>query len=107
MNFLFVCTQLLASASYDDTIRLFGPSPADSEQQFGAGGDEWDCVYSLGGGPSAHESTVWALAFEPRDGSRLLSASDDRTLKIWSCTNILALYLESFLLSSSLLLLQD
>jgi len=31
-----------------------------------------------------HESTVWAVAFEP-GGARAASVSDDRTLRLWRC----------------------
>ncbi|NWI88569.1 CIAO1 protein, partial [Pitta sordida] len=59
--------QLLASASYDDTVRLY------REEE-----DDWVCCATLEG----HDSTVWAVAFD-RDGERLASVSDDRTLRIW------------------------
>lgn len=42
------------------------------------GDDDWYCRQTLAG----HESTVWDVAFD-RNGSRLVSASDDRSLKIW------------------------
>ncbi|SCV69775.1 BQ2448_1169 [Microbotryum intermedium] len=62
-------TKLLASASYDDTIKLYAADPYD---------DEWSCVYTLVG----HTSTVWAISFSPC-GTYLASAGDDRTIKIW------------------------
>lgn len=31
-----------------------------------------------------HDSTVWDIAFDP-EGRRMMSCSDDRTLKIWEC----------------------
>jgi WD40 repeat protein len=61
--------QILASASYDDTIHLY----TDDD-----GADDWTSVCALKG----HGSTVWALAFAPR-GEHLASVSDDRTLRIW------------------------
>ncbi|NWU30393.1 CIAO1 protein, partial [Dyaphorophyia castanea] len=61
------CPQLLASASYDDTVRLY------REEE-----DDWVCCATLEG----HESTVWAVAWE-RSGQRLVSCSDDRTLRVW------------------------
>ncbi|KAL8646215.1 MAG: hypothetical protein Q9226_006959 [Calogaya cf. arnoldii] len=66
--------ELLASASYDDDIRLWREEI-----------DDWGCVAVLRG----HQSTVWAIDWEPisgRDGtlgSRLVSCSDDVTIRIW------------------------
>uniref|UniRef100_A0A8C3UE56 Probable cytosolic iron-sulfur protein assembly protein CIAO1 n=1 Tax=Catharus ustulatus TaxID=91951 RepID=A0A8C3UE56_CATUS len=61
------CPQLLASASYDDTVRLYREDD-----------DDWVCCATLEG----HTSTVWAVAWE-RSGQRLVSCSDDRTLRVW------------------------
>ncbi|XP_075030799.1 putative cytosolic iron-sulfur protein assembly protein CIAO1 isoform X6 [Calonectris borealis] len=55
--------QLLASASYDDTVKLY------HEEE-----DDWVCCATLEG----HESTVWSVAFD-RSGERLASCSDDKT----------------------------
>lgn len=59
--------QLLASASYDDTVKLY------QEEE-----DDWVCCATLEG----HESTVWSVAFD-RSGERLASCSDDKTVRIW------------------------
>lgn len=59
--------QLLASASYDDTVKLY------HEEE-----DDWVCCATLEG----HESTVWSVAFD-RSGERLASCSDDKTVRIW------------------------
>lgn len=59
--------QLLASASYDDTVKLY------REEE-----DDWVCCATLEG----HESTVWSVAFD-RGGERLASCSDDKTVRIW------------------------
>ena len=32
-----------------------------------------------------HSSTVWAVAFSPDGGSKMISCSDDSTLRIWEC----------------------
>lgn len=72
---------LLASSSYDDTIRLYKQDDAD---------DEWTCVGLLNG----HEGTVWCSSFEHpasplanTDTIRLVSASDDLSVRIWSSTS--------------------
>lgn len=65
---LLLCAcQLLASASYDDTVKLY------REEE-----DDWVCFTTLEG----HESTVWSLAFD-QSGERLASCSDDKTVRIW------------------------
>ena len=61
-------TQILASASYDDTIKLYVDDPSE----------DWFCYTTLSG----HTSTVWAMAFSPC-GTYLASASDDNTIRIW------------------------
>jgi WD40 repeat protein len=60
--------QILASGSYDDTIKLYIDDPTE----------DWYCFATLTG----HTSTVWSLAWSP-EGSYLASASDDRTVRIW------------------------
>ncbi len=61
--------QILASASYDDTIKLYLDDPSD----------DWFCAATLTG----HGSTVWTLAWEPLQGGYLASGSDDGTIRIW------------------------
>ena len=85
--------ELLASASYDDDIRLWREDV-----------DDWGCVSILKG----HESTVWAVEWETlrpplleakteertatqhswverreASGPRLVSCSDDMTIRVW------------------------
>jgi len=60
-------SQILFSASYDDTIKVW-------EQD----DDDWICVQTLKG----HESTVWSLDFTP-DGNFMISVGDDQNIKIW------------------------
>jgi WD40 repeat protein len=62
--------QELVSASYDDTIKVWGDSEDD---------DEWVCKQTLKG----HSSTVWGITFHPGDPTRFASCSDDLTVKIW------------------------
>jgi WD40 repeat protein len=76
--------ELLASASYDDTVRLW------REDEEG----EWGCVSVLKG----HEGTVWGLDWEPLTKNdkgnvesevisvkpaRLLTSSADSTIRVW------------------------
>jgi WD40 repeat protein len=62
--------QILASASYDDTIQLYSDD---------GGADDWASIASLAG----HASTVWSVAFAPA-GAHLASASADCTLRLWA-----------------------
>jgi len=61
-------TQILASCSYDDTIKFWIQED-----------DDWTCVSTLTG----HESTVWCIDFTP-DGKFMASVSDDLTVRIWA-----------------------
>lgn len=60
---------MLASCSYDNTIKIFKEDTTDSD---------WTCIDTLVG----HTSTVWGIAFDST-GNRLASCSDDQTIKIW------------------------
>lgn len=68
ITYAFLLDQILASASYDDTIKLYVDDPSD----------DWFCFTTLTG----HTSTVWSIAWAP-GGKYLASASDDRTIRIW------------------------
>lgn len=67
--------QLLASASYDDTIKLYAADPYD---------DEWTCIDTL----TSHTATVWTLSFSPC-GRYLASAGDDLVIKLWERVSLL------------------
>ncbi len=58
---------VLASASYDDTVKLYVSD-----------GDDWRVDATLAG----HSSTVWCLAFSA-DGAGLVTCSDDRSVILW------------------------
>ncbi|KAL9936283.1 hypothetical protein V8E36_005125 [Tilletia maclaganii] len=61
--------EMLASASYDDSIKFFRDDPSD----------DWYCARTLS---DAHKGTVWDLAFSPC-GRFLASCSDDTTIHLW------------------------
>ncbi|XP_044432093.1 protein CIA1 isoform X1 [Triticum aestivum] len=64
---------VLVSVSYDNTIRVW----ADD------GDGKWPCVQTLTeAGNSGHSSTVWSISFNQK-GDRMVTCSDDCTLKIW------------------------
>jgi WD40 repeat protein len=57
---------LLATASFDETVRLWDPDTGDP----------------IGQPLSGHTDNVWAVAFSP-DGTMLATAGDDTTAKLW------------------------
>eukprot|EP00123_Amoebidium_parasiticum_P005640 comp16785_c0_seq1/m.15164 comp16785_c0_seq1/g.15164 ORF comp16785_c0_seq1/g.15164 comp16785_c0_seq1/m.15164 type:complete len:335 (-) comp16785_c0_seq1:83-1087(-) len=59
--------EVLVSCSYDDSIGLYGEED-----------DDWELFDKLTG----HSSTVWAIDFDAT-GDRMVSVSDDQTVKIW------------------------
>ncbi|KAI1300757.1 WD repeat protein [Xylaria venustula] len=67
-------SDVLASASYDDTVRIWRE---DDDR-------EWVCVAVLEG----HKGTVWGVQWEPNPKTgrfpRLLTWSADRTVRIWT-----------------------
>lgn len=58
---------ILASCSYDDTVKLFHKNA-----------DDWTCFETL----SVHTSTVWSADFSP-NGQFLVTCSDDKTVRVW------------------------
>ncbi|KAI1461019.1 WD40 repeat-like protein [Annulohypoxylon moriforme] len=67
-------SDVLASASYDNTVRVWREE----------GEQEWVCVAVLEG----HEGTVWGVQWEPKPRGngfpRIMTWSADRTVRIWS-----------------------
>ncbi|KAL3427723.1 cytosolic iron-sulfur protein assembly protein 1 [Phlyctema vagabunda] len=72
-------SEVLASSSYDDTIRLWREE----------GDGEWGCFAVMEG----HDGIVWSLDWEPeismrefgsRETPRLISSSADSTIRVWS-----------------------
>lgn len=64
---------ILVSVSYDNSIKVW-VEDGDS--------DDWHCVQTLDVTSSGHSSTVWAISFNS-SGDRMVTCSDDVTLKIW------------------------
>lgn len=87
---------MLALSSYDDTIRIYVKED---------GNDDWDCVTVLNG----HNGTVWSSLFEPPKSPnyvdnkiRLVSCSDDLSVRIWSSVQAPKLATEQSRLPSSI-----
>uniref|UniRef100_A0A7S3CVI5 Cytosolic iron-sulfur protein assembly protein CIAO1 homolog n=2 Tax=Palpitomonas bilix TaxID=652834 RepID=A0A7S3CVI5_9EUKA len=59
--------EMLVSASYDDTIRIWRDE-----------GDDYECAQTL----RSHTSTVWDVAFND-EGDRIVSCSDDKSVIVW------------------------
>ncbi|KAJ6826730.1 protein CIA1 [Iris pallida] len=64
---------ILVSVSYDNSIKVWAEDGDD---------DDWHCVQTLDKTVSGHSSTVWALSFNS-SGDKMVTCSDDLTLKIW------------------------
>jgi cytosolic iron-sulfur protein assembly protein CIAO1 len=63
-------SDILLSASYDETIRIWAEEDGD-----------WYCVLCIG---SIHTSTIWTLAVAP-SATRFVSGSADHSLAIYKC----------------------
>nr|QEX51217.1 protein CIA1 isoform X1 [Cymbidium ensifolium] len=68
---------VLVSVSYDNSIRIW---IEDGDL------DDWSCVQTLGEASSGHSSTVWAVSFSS-GGDRMVTCSDDLTMKIWDTSS--------------------
>jgi WD40 repeat protein len=66
--------EVLASASYDDTVRMWCAGSSSSD-------DDWYCADTL----REHKNTVWSLDFNA-DGTKLATASADLDLVVWACS---------------------
>ena len=74
---------LLLSAGYDNSVRVW------REEEENSGG-EWECAHTLDG----HTSTVWMADWlRAAEGKvvAVVSASDDRTVRVWSPSTPVAL----------------
>eukprot|EP01025_Chloroclados_australasicus_P051334 TRINITY_DN5971_c0_g1_i11.p2 TRINITY_DN5971_c0_g1~~TRINITY_DN5971_c0_g1_i11.p2 ORF type:complete len:340 (-),score=29.80 TRINITY_DN5971_c0_g1_i11:1248-2267(-) len=65
--------QTLFTGSYDNTIKVW---------QEDVNGEDWECKQTLDSLSGGHSSTVWDLAFQSNP-LRMVSCSDDQTIKIW------------------------
>ncbi|KAJ3683455.1 hypothetical protein LUZ60_013682 [Juncus effusus] len=67
---------LLVSVSYDNSIKVWGED-VDNE--------DWSCIQTLDEASSGHSSTIWGVCFNT-NGDRMITCSDDLTIKIWDST---------------------
>ena len=65
--------ELLASASYDDTINIYKDDPSD----------DWYVSSRF----KKHTSTVWACEWSP-SGNHLVSVSDDKSIIAWNDSGV-------------------
>lgn len=65
--------ELLASASYDDTINIYKDDPSD----------DWYVSSRF----KNHKSTVWACEWSP-NGHHLVSVSDDKSITAWNDSGV-------------------
>ena len=76
--------EVLVSASYDNTIKVWAEEAGDWYCAMTLGEDSNDVPPSMppSGGGIVHTSTVWCLGFAP-GGVRFFSGSDDGSMAIW------------------------
>lgn len=73
--------RILVSGSKDKTARIWTPRPSSSIE-----GDEWTCI----GEATGHVESVGAVAVSRRERSFVITASQDRTAKLWDLASLLA-----------------
>ncbi|KAK4701048.1 U3 small nucleolar RNA-associated protein 13, partial [Phenoliferia sp. Uapishka_3] len=74
--------QLLVSGSKDKTARIWVPLPSSSPETSAT----WSCIATATG----HVESIGALAVSRKDRSFLITASQDRTAKIWDLASLLS-----------------
>ncbi|GAA5871336.1 hypothetical protein JCM16303_000720 [Sporobolomyces ruberrimus] len=75
--------QILVSGSKDKTARVWR-SPPDSALSSSDGQPSWKCV----GKAEGHVESIGAVAVSKKDNSFLVTASQDRTAKIWDLNSL-------------------
>lgn len=71
--------ELLVSGSKDKTARVWRGVPAAENGEDETAGPTWSCIGSAEG----HVESIGAVAVAPRERSFMVTASQDRTAKIW------------------------
>lgn len=71
--------ELLVSGSKDKTARVWRGVPAAENGEDETAGPTWSCIGSAEG----HVESIGAVAVAPRERNFLVTASQDRTAKIW------------------------
>ncbi|KAM7264527.1 hypothetical protein ACFE04_002210 [Oxalis oulophora] len=72
---------LLVSCSSDNNIKVWWSEDGADEN--------WECVQTLDQSDNGHSSIVWALSFNA-DGDKMVTCSDDHTVKIWKSEELMA-----------------
>ncbi|KAL8283412.1 hypothetical protein RQP46_005822 [Phenoliferia psychrophenolica] len=74
--------RLLVSGSKDKTARVWGPRPSSSSSA--SSSTEWACL----GTATGHVESIGAVTVSRKDRSFLITASQDRTAKIWDLASL-------------------